>query len=96
MMKAAGLALAAGLAGAIAGYFALVSSGPAGKVTGDTSAVRPVWAEVKWPFPIDQWGTGRAFACRAADCGAEVTIFAPNLAPATAQPGSQMMPISIA
>jgi len=24
----------------------------------------PQWLEVQWPFPIDQWGTGRAFAAR--------------------------------
>jgi len=54
-MKFAGLclAVAAGLAAAVAGYFAL----------GGTPAAQPVWTEVKWPFPIDQWGTGRAFAC---------------------------------
>jgi hypothetical protein len=33
------------------------------------------WSEVKWPFPIDQWGTGRAFQCRAGDCGAEVNLY---------------------
>jgi hypothetical protein len=84
------LALAAGLAGTIAGYFALVAQGPTAhaptaqeptdKVTGDASVARPIvtraiWAEVKWPFPIDQWGTGRAFACRAADCGAEAELY---------------------
>jgi hypothetical protein len=74
------LALAAGLAGTIAGYFALVAQeptahGPTDKVTGDASVTRPIWAEVKWPFPIDQWGTGRAFACRAADCGAEAELY---------------------
>jgi hypothetical protein len=69
------LALTAGLVGAIAGYFALVVPRPAGMVTGDTSAVRPLWAEVNWPFPIDQWGTGRAFACKAADCGTEVKLY---------------------
>ena len=76
-MKSAGLALAlaAGLAGAIAGYFALVAPGPAGKVTDDTTAARPLWAEVKWPFPIDQWGTGRAFVCKAADCSSEVKLY---------------------
>jgi hypothetical protein len=36
---------------------------------------RPVWSEVTWPFPMDQWGTGRAFACKAADCGAEVKLY---------------------
>jgi hypothetical protein len=77
MMKSAGLALAltAGLAGAIAAYFALVAPGPADKVTSNIFAVRPVWAEVKWPFPIDQWGTGRAFACKAADCGTDVNLY---------------------
>ena len=56
------LALMAGLAGAVIGYFALA---PADKLTGDTFAARPVWAEQKWPFPMDQWGTGRVFECTA-------------------------------
>jgi hypothetical protein len=42
---------------------------------GGTAAVRPVWSEVAWPFPMDQWGKGKAFGCRAADCGTEVTIY---------------------
>ena len=33
------------------------------------------WTEVAWPFPIDQWGKGKAFRCKAADCGAEVNIY---------------------
>src|SRR5262245_58857517 len=71
MKKSAGLALvlAAGLAGAIA--VALIAPRPAG----DTSDLRPIWAEVTWPFPMDQWGTGRAFACKAADCGAEIQLY---------------------
>jgi hypothetical protein len=68
------LALAAGLAGA-AGYLALVAPKSAGEATDDVSAVHPAWTEVKWPFPTDQWGTGRAFACKAADCGAEVKLY---------------------
>lgn len=76
-MRLAGssLAVAAGLAAAVAGYFALVPPSPANKVSGGTSAVRPVWTEVKWPFPIDQWGAGRAFACKATNCGAEVSLY---------------------
>ena len=35
----------------------------------------PVWSEVKWPFPLDQWGNGRAFVCAAADCGAEISLY---------------------
>jgi hypothetical protein len=74
-MKSAGLALAlaAGLAGATA--VALIAPRPAGKLTGDTFDVRPLWAEVTWPFPMDQWGTGRAFSCKAADCGSEVKLY---------------------
>ena len=30
---------------------------------------------MKWPFPIDQWGTGRAFQCRAADCGSDINLY---------------------
>ena len=36
---------------------------------------RPVWTEVQWPFPIDQWGKGKAFQCRPSDCGAEVNLY---------------------
>jgi hypothetical protein len=36
---------------------------------------QPQWTEVPWPFPMDQWGRGKAFACKAADCGAEVTVY---------------------
>jgi hypothetical protein len=76
-MKSAGLALvlAAWLAGASAAYVALVAPWPADEATDDASAVRSVWAEVRWPFPIDQWGTGRAFACKAADCGTAVQLY---------------------
>jgi hypothetical protein len=59
----------------MAGYFALVAPRPVDTVTSDISAARPVWAEVKWPYPIDQWGTGRAFTCKAADCGIEVKLY---------------------
>ena len=31
------------------------------------------WTETKWPFLLDQWGTGKAFAC--ADCGAKVVVY---------------------
>lgn len=39
------------------------------------SADAPRFSEVKWPFLIDQWGLGRAFECRAADCGLDVTLY---------------------
>ena len=40
-----------------------------------TSPTRAVWNEVAWPFPIDQWGKGKAFRCHAADCGTEVSVY---------------------
>ncbi len=36
---------------------------------------RPAWTEVTWPFPMDQWGLGRAFKCSRADCGSEVNLY---------------------
>ena len=36
---------------------------------------QPVWNEGAWPFPMDQWGKGKAFTCKAADCGVAVTVF---------------------
>src|SRR2546430_16427298 len=74
-MKSAALALAlaTGLAGAIA--VALLAPRPAYNVTGDAPDARPLWVETKWPFAMDQWGTGRAFACKAADGGGEGKLY---------------------
>jgi hypothetical protein len=36
---------------------------------------RAGWTEIKWPFPIDEWGAGRAFVCRASDCGSEIALY---------------------
>jgi hypothetical protein len=33
------------------------------------------WTEVAWPFPVDQWGAGKAFACGQAYCGSEVQVY---------------------
>ena len=39
-------------------------------------APRPsTFVEIKWPFPRDMWGDGRAFRCAAADCGVEVSLY---------------------
>ncbi|HWN50962.1 MAG TPA: hypothetical protein VNO18_14270 [Xanthobacteraceae bacterium] len=40
-----------------------------------SSGDRPVWTEATWPFPIDQWGEGWAFQCKAADCGIDVNLY---------------------
>ena len=63
------------LAGATAGYLAFVASQPTDSGFAVPISARPVWTEAKWPFPIDQWGTGRAFNCNPADCGTGVTLY---------------------
>jgi hypothetical protein len=34
-----------------------------------TEADPVAWTEIDWPFLLDQWGTGHAFACRGTGCG---------------------------
>jgi hypothetical protein len=38
------------------------------------AAPQPIWTEAPWPYPVDQWGLGKAFVCKAADCGTTVTV----------------------
>jgi hypothetical protein len=40
-----------------------------------TAEIAPTWSEAKWPFPMDQWGLGKAFVCAAADCGGQVQLY---------------------
>jgi hypothetical protein len=54
---------------------AIVALPPASDVSLVSAPAHPVWTETKWPYPIDQWGTGRAFACKAYDCGTEVKLY---------------------
>lgn len=62
--------VAGGLVGALAYGVGLPDKGsPA------VAAVRPAWTEVKWPFAIDQWGRGKAYRCKAVDCGLEVNLY---------------------
>src|SRR3954452_23064665 len=65
-------ALAAFLFGAVA--CALLPAGQAPE-RALAAALQPNWSEVPWPFPMDQWGKGKAFVCKAADCGTEVTVY---------------------
>ena len=71
MRRVAGIAVIAaslGCAGAALAWFGLPRPTAATVTT-------PVWTEVAWPFPIDPWGKGKAFRCKAADCGAEVNLY---------------------
>jgi hypothetical protein len=36
---------------------------------------RQIWTKVNWPFPLDLWGPGLAFRCKAVDCGSEVYLY---------------------
>ncbi len=36
---------------------------------------RPTWTEVSWPFAPDEWGKGKAFRCKTADCGTEINVY---------------------
>jgi len=68
------LAVAAfGLGGLVAAT-ALHSGWPGMRAASD-GAKPAVWNEVTWPFPLDQWGKGKAFRCGAADCGAEINVY---------------------
>ena len=73
MRKAAGIAVVAALLVGSVLAAALGWSGPPQHAV--AIATVPVWTEVAWPFPIDQWGKGKAFRCKAADCGAEVNLY---------------------
>jgi hypothetical protein len=59
-----------GLGGAVAFFVPKPSGGAA-----PPADLRPVWRETAWPFPMDQWGTGKAFTCAAADCGVQVNLY---------------------
>jgi hypothetical protein len=63
------MALGAALTGLLTGDAATVGVAQAGH------AAQPMWNEVEWPFLLDQWGRGRAFRCRATDCGDEISLY---------------------
>jgi hypothetical protein len=67
------LGLGAGLGAAVA-VLALIAGNPDDGVAA-LSARRPVWTEVPWPFPTDQWGQGKAFQCGPADCGSKTSLY---------------------
>ena len=68
------LAIAAFALGGLVGAYALLAERPVERGTA-TGALHPVWTEVQWPFPMDQWGKGKAFRCKPSDCGSEVTVY---------------------
>jgi len=74
---------AAVLAAVVGGYGAYLVTKPptdtqraslGGMSSGGMSS-QPEWTDAAWPFPIDQWGQGWAYQCKAADCGVEVNVY---------------------
>src|SRR5688500_6012072 len=70
-VAAAALALG-GLTGALVLSLAFRANDTA---PASTAFQQPGWTEVQWPFPIDQFGRGKAFRCSAADCGTQVMLY---------------------
>ena len=68
------LAVAAFVLGGLVGVYALLAERPLERGAA-LGAMHPAWSEMQWPFPIDQWGKGKAFHCKASDCGSEVSVY---------------------
>jgi len=73
--KIAAAAAAIVLVAAIGGAAAFLAAKPPMDTLRASSNDRLVWSDAAWPFPIDQWGGGWAFQCKAADCGIEVNLY---------------------
>ena len=59
----------------IGGYAVFLAAKPPADTQRMSSRDPPVWTEGTWPFPIDQWGQGWAYQCKAADCGIDVNLY---------------------
>jgi|EndMetStandDraft_8_1072994.scaffolds.fasta_scaffold38001_3 hypothetical protein len=68
------VALGIALAGLLASDAVTTGAGERASTAGEPARAT-AWSEVKWPFALDQWGTGRAFRCRAPDCGADIELY---------------------
>jgi hypothetical protein len=72
-------ALIAGIAGLGLGALAGASAFLAWPMLVQSKALvppgHPKFAEVRWPFPTDEWGGGKAYRCASADCGVEVNVY---------------------
>jgi hypothetical protein len=73
MSKRIATAAVAVLVAAIGGYF--LAAKPSTDAPRMSAHGPPVWTEAAWPFPIDQWGEGWAYQCKAADCGIDVNLY---------------------
>jgi len=76
MTKPGAFAIATVVAiGAAVGGYAAFFPAQAPQTQRGSAGHHPIWTESKWPFPLDLWGPGLAFRCKAADCGSEVQLY---------------------
>ncbi len=75
LKRAAILTIAALAVGGLAAGYALYTGTAAKDETAAAPAARTAFNEVKWPFPLDQWGRGKAYECSAAECGTKVSLY---------------------
>jgi hypothetical protein len=70
------IAVVSGLGlGGLIGALALSGWPLPGQGSATVTPAHPVFSEVQWPYPADEWGKGKAFRCEAANCGVEVNLF---------------------
>jgi hypothetical protein len=68
------VAVVALVLGGVAGALVLPTTIEPGDVL--TSASKQAgWTEVQWPFPLDQFGRGKAFRCSEPACGTAVALY---------------------
>jgi hypothetical protein len=67
-------AIAFGMGGLMSAFALFAPSLPVRNYAAATS-VYPAWTEVRWPFPMDEWGEGKAFHCGADECRAEISLY---------------------
>jgi hypothetical protein len=65
---------AAALVAGVGGYALFVGAKPSADAQ-DAVSRELAWNQGDWPFPIDQWGQGWVYQCKAADCGIEITLY---------------------
>jgi hypothetical protein len=75
MSKGIATVAAAVLVAGIAGYGVFLAYKPPANSLRLSLDDQTVWTDAAWPFPIDQWGGGWAYQCKAADCGIDVTLY---------------------
>jgi hypothetical protein len=65
----------AGAVGVVAVGIVVAFAGVSGvRAPAKTGPTNPVWTEAKWPFPMDEWGVGKAFVCASSDCGTQISL----------------------